>query len=207
MLDPSLDTGCAPPDFGDFAVQPVIDVLQGCLRAMAMGDHGAMVLFYRDTLPWVVAAARAILRTKEDAEEIVCDVYVRIWRNPSTYDAARGTVRAWLSIMTRNRALDRLRQRRNDSSLDDDEQSAFSASANGLNLGAYDAVAQAQSADALYCALKCLSPLRRRLLDLSFFQDLTHQEIADSVGLPLGTVKSHLRRSLRSLREVSLAHA
>lgn len=219
MLDSQLRSCVAPLvdsgfqsnlDSCDFPLTdpPVADPLQTCLSAIAIGDRSAMMLFHSKTLSWVVAASRRVLWTKEDAEEIVYDVYVWIWLNSTAYNSARGSVRAWLSGITRNRAIDRLRLRGrgNYLSLDDAGQSGVKNSLLAVNLSADDSVAQSQSADALHSALKCLSPLRRQLIALAFFDGLTHEEIATVVGMPLGTIKSHLRRTLASLQSTLLSH-
>ena len=106
---------------------------------------------------------------------------------------------AWLVVMARNRAVDRLRQRRDALSLDDERHAALAASLLGEALGPEQALAEFQSGTAVHRALLCLSAQRRHLLGLAFFQGLSHQEIADATRMPLGTVKSHLRRALTAL--------
>jgi RNA polymerase sigma factor (sigma-70 family) len=102
--------------------------------------------------------------------------------------------------MARNRAFDRLRQRRELLSLDDERNDGIAQTAASDALGPEQMLAQFQSGNAVHRALEFLTPQRRRLLGLAFFDGLSHQEIADVVGLPLGTVKSHVRRALARLR-------
>jgi RNA polymerase sigma factor (sigma-70 family) len=173
--------------------------------AMAAGDDAALSLLYRHTVAQVFAIARGVLRSKEDAEEVVCDVYTHAWLRASSFDAGRGSVMAWLAVMARNRALDRLRQRRDLVSLDDERGDAGGAPLMIDAFGPEQILARFQSGTAVHRALESLTPQRRRLLSLSFFQGLSHQEIADVVGLPLGTVKSHVRRALATL-QCELAH-
>jgi RNA polymerase sigma-70 factor (ECF subfamily) len=163
---------------------------------MAAGDPNALSSIYEQTVAQVFAIARAILRSKEDAEEIVCDVYTNAWVGAAKFDSTRGSVMAWLAVMARNRAIDRLRQRREHLSLDDSQHEALAGSIQGEAMGPEDLVASFQSGSAVRAALESLTPQRRRLLGLAFFQDMSHQEIADSLGMPLGTVKSHVRRAL-----------
>jgi hypothetical protein len=105
--------------------------LEAVLRAMARGNQGALSQLYEQTVSQVHAIAMRLLRCKEDAEEVVCDVYAHAWQNARIYDPQRGTVMAWLAVMTRNRAVDRLRQRRDALSLDDGRQGSLAASLAG----------------------------------------------------------------------------
>src|SRR5271154_3355084 len=91
---------------------PIGDALERLVRAMAAGDQTVLSRIYAQTAAQVFAIARGLLRSKEDAEEVVCDVYIHAWRRATSYDAARGSVMAWLAVMARNRSVDRLRQRR-----------------------------------------------------------------------------------------------
>jgi RNA polymerase sigma-70 factor (ECF subfamily) len=169
------------------------------VRCVARGDRAALSGIHQQTVAQIFAIARAMLRSKEDAEEVVCDVYVNLWQRAASYDAARGSVMAWLAVMTRNRAIDRLRQRRSMRSLDAGGNLELLA-LHGEGPGPEETLTRFQTASAVRQALTALPPQRRELLGLAFFQGLSHQEIAAAVGLPLGTVKSHVRRALASLQ-------
>jgi RNA polymerase sigma-70 factor (ECF subfamily) len=182
------------------AAVPELQGLEDLVCGMAAGDASALSRVYEQTVAQIFAIARGMLRCKEDAEEVVCDVYTHAWQRANTYDSSRGTVMAWLAVMARNRAVDRLRQRRDALSLDDDRHAALAASLVGEALGPEQMLTQFQSGSAVHRALQSLSAQRRVLLGLAFFQGLTHQEISDSTGMPLGTVKSHLRRALAALQ-------
>jgi RNA polymerase sigma-70 factor (ECF subfamily) len=194
-----MQTGAitAGRDVGAGAPPPPLEDL---VRAMARGDRAALPRLYERTLGQVFAISQGVLRCKEDAEEVVCDVYANAWQRASFYDPSRGTVMAWLAVMARSRAVDRLRQRREALSLDDDQDGALAASLVGESLSPEQLLAQFQSGSAVHRALRALSPERRYLLGLAFFQGLSHREIADATRLPLGTVKSHLRRALAALQ-------
>ena len=174
--------------------------LQDLLRAMAHGDQEALAGVYQQTVAQVHAIAMRLLRCREDAEEVVCDVYAHAWQNARTYDSRRGPVMGWLAVMTRSRAVDRLRQRRNVLSLDDARQASLAASLVGEALSPEQVLTQFQSGTAVHRALRSLSAERRYLLGLAFFHGLSHQEIAEATRIPLGTVKSHLRRALAALQ-------
>jgi RNA polymerase sigma-70 factor (ECF subfamily) len=174
--------------------------LEDLVQAMVDGDQAALSRVYEQTVAQVYAISRGVLRCKEDAEEVVCDVYTCAWQRAHTYDSSRGSVMAWLAVMTRNRALDRLRQRRASASLDDERNEALADALVGETSGPEEMLANFQSGGAVHRALRCLSPQRRYLLGLAFFRGLSHQEISAATRMPLGTVKSHLRRALAALR-------
>ena len=174
--------------------------LASLVGRIAAGDKAALSMLYESTVAQVVAMARAVLRSKEDAEEIVCDVYVHVWQRAADFDANRGNVMAWLLIMAKNRAIDRIRRRRNTVSLDDEREAGLASTLVSAELKPDEILSQFQSGSAVHRALAALTPLRRRLLGLAFFRGLSHQEIAESLDMPLGTVKSHVRRALTTLQ-------
>jgi RNA polymerase sigma-70 factor (ECF subfamily) len=186
---------------GAAAVRAVIDPLRHCLVEMATGDAGAMWRFHADTVSQVLATAQRVLGAREDAEEVVSDVYLYVWRFAATYDSRRGSVRAWLTVIARNRAIDRLRQRQPLLPFDDEKDSLQLSS---CHLSPESLVAQMQSAAAVDRAMALLNPKHRQVLVLAFFDGLTHAEIARVMEMRLGTVKSHLRRSLVRLQKTLL---
>jgi RNA polymerase sigma-70 factor (ECF subfamily) len=162
------------------------------------GDRQALESLYEATVGKLYALASAILRQTHDAEEVVCETYAQAWETADRFDPARASVMGWLLMICRSRALDLLRKRRT----------------RGTNLDTvgFDQVdEQVQRPDELlslmqtnsrvHAALGALTPERRQLVSMAFLRDLTHQEIAEATGMPLGTVKSHLRRALGQLRE------
>jgi RNA polymerase sigma-70 factor (ECF subfamily) len=174
--------------------------LEVLLRAMAGGNQAALSSLYEQTVGQVYAIALRVLRCKEDAEEVVCDVYSQAWHSARSFDSDRGPVMAWLAVMARNRAVDRLRQRRDVLSLDDERHAELAASLAGEAPGPDQVLAKFQEGSAVHRALESISAQRRQLLGMAFFQGLSHQEIADATRIPLGTVKSHLRRALAALQ-------
>ncbi len=188
-------------EFGEVGTQvtdPVEQRLSKLAIRIAQGDQPALGELYDCTVGQLFSLARAIVRNEADAEEIVVDTYTQVWQSAATYDLRRGTVRSWLVTICRSRALDRLRQQRRQ------ELPGVSA-AEGVSDGALEPGPEAllemvQENSAVHQALKALTPLRRQLLALAFFQGLSHSEIAGVSGLPVGTVKSHIRRALAALR-------
>lgn len=179
------------------AAQPaqVLDTVMSRLRSR---DPDALADLYDATVGKVLALARVILRNHADADDVVCEVYEHAWSRAGSFDGSRGTALAWLLAMCRSRALDRLRRRRARSrtleALGRDPREDLVA-------GPEDILDCFQRGHAVHAALAALVPERRQLIALAFFAGLTHQEIAAELAMPLGTVKSHLRRGLSELRE------
>jgi RNA polymerase sigma-70 factor, ECF subfamily len=188
------------------AVVPPAEEFAGSVAAVAAGDTAALTELYDSTVAKVHALVRAIVRNPADAEEVTCDVYTVAWRTASHFDPSRGSVMAWLLTIARYRSIDCLRRQRGRGRLFDEQcpqddlpdDAEYVSPERMLNLF--------QSRSVVRTALEQLSPERRRLVGLAFFEGLSHAEIVEKTGLPMGTVKSHLRRAMQSLRGL-LLHA
>ena len=143
---------------------------------------------------------KAIVRSAADAEEVTCDVYMQAWQTASQFDASRGTVMAWLLMMARSRALDSLRRQRSRARLFGEPSIHEELPDLAESVSPERMLSLFQTGSAVHTALEELPPERRRLIGLAFFDDLSHAEIAELTGLPIGTIKSHLRRALHTLR-------
>jgi RNA polymerase sigma-70 factor (ECF subfamily) len=173
--------------------------LANLVQRIAEGDHDAVGELYDLTVSRLFALAQLILRNSADAEEIVCDVYTQVWQNAAKYQGARGAVMGWLLVMCRSRALDLARQNRLRARLALVE-SGHNNEESVEPTAAEDILDLMKQGTAVHQALGKLTPLRRRLIALAFFRDLSHGEIAEQCQLPVGTVKSHIRRALTALR-------
>jgi RNA polymerase sigma-70 factor (ECF subfamily) len=129
-----------------------------------------------------------------DANEVAQDVFVAAWRSQSSYDPSRGSLGGWLIAIARNKAIDHLRRQGRQPSIDSGEDSASLAGVRA------DEVGMIADRMLLTEALNELAPRARRVVELAFFHDLTHEQIAEKTHLPLGTVKSDVRRSLPTLQ-------
>ena len=178
---------------------PTVSDLTELLRAVGQRDEAALGKLYDLTAGKLYGLARTILGNTADAEEAVCDAYVQAWQSASRFDPGRGSVVAWLLMICRSRALDLLRQRRARASA---ESAASSLAQEATEPAPEELLRQIQEGTAIHRALDALTPLRRQLVALAFFKGMSHQEIAAITRLPVGTVKSHLRRSLHGLRAV-----
>lgn len=155
------------------------------------GDQTAFRQLYDASSGRLFSVAFAILSNAADAEEAVSEVYAQAWRTSDRYDTSRGAVMTWLSMMCRSRSLDMLRrQRMVTEEIDEHNLPAF-----------VDDQSSDDTARALSNAMSGLNEIQRQMLALAFFRGLTHQEISEHTGQPLGTVKSHIRRALLNLRE------
>ncbi len=174
------------------------DALASLVGNMCRGDKLALESLYEATVGKLYALASAMLRNPQDAEEVVCETYAQAWETAASFDPSRASAMAWLLMMCRSRALDSLRRRRTRGESFD--IAGFEGVAETLQQPE-ELLAIMQRSSRVHSALASLTTERRQLVSLAFLRDLTHQEIADATGLPLGTVKSHLRRALAQLRE------
>jgi RNA polymerase sigma factor (sigma-70 family) len=185
--------------------RPALDdaALVQLVRRIVYQDEAAFAALYRQLSGSVYALVLRITREIGSAEEVVEDVFWQLWRQAPRYDAERGTVVAWVRRIARSRALDALRAQlsnplRGAAELDDDESAAF-----GDDRDADDPLqrlAGVRNAGQLEQALAALDPLRRQLVSLAFLRGCSQAEIAEQTGLPLGTVKSHIRRALAAMK-------
>lgn len=193
ILPAMRDTGEAPAA----AVAP--DNHRALVAAMARGDETALNSLYEATLPRIYGLALRVTGRKDLAEDVVVEVYWQAWRDAARYDARRGEPMAWLYTICRSRALDMLR-RRDEAELHPDPEELI-AGLPGNETQPLDALCAAEAGSALAAALECLTPVQRQMVALAFFRGLSHQEVAEHTGLPLGTVKSHLKRAQDALRQ------
>lgn len=170
---------------------------QALLTRIAGGDMTAVGLFVRHHTPLVWGQARRFCRNAEDAEDAVQDIFLEIWRNAGRYDAQQGSEIMFIATIARRRLVDRLRRKAGRppaARLDD--PSAVQARIET------DTVELREEATRARDAMRQLRPEQRDVLELALGHGQSHQEIAATVGIPLGTVKSHARRGLMRLREM-----
>jgi len=171
----------------------------GWLRDIARGDERALTALYDATLGRCYALAYRITRNRQSAEDVLTTTFLQVWREAARYDPARGHPMAWLLTICRSRALDHLRQR-DPAELHPEPDSLTRPSEGPVADDPLAALIERDTNARLHEAIAGLPRLSQQLLALAFFRGLSHQEIADHTGMPLGTVKTHLRQAQAALR-------
>lgn len=178
----------------------------GTILRIAGGDVAALRELYGRLGGRVFGFARRLLGDGHEAEEVTQDVFVRVWRRAKDYDARRASPWAWLAVMTRSACLDRLRRRRVRPDLGGNSGSDLDALSSTASSGMWtEPSAGGESAD-ISGLLELLRPAERECLARIFFDGLSQAETAERTGLPLGTVKTHLRRGIERLRKSLSPH-
>lgn len=165
------------------------------IEAIKAGERRGLAELYDKYAPVMLRVAFRILRNRRDAEDLLHDVFLEVWRKAQAYDSRRGSVRNWLLIRVRSRAIDRMRTLRLA------QAHAMAERANEQTMGAEcDEVAKAADAGVARNALNSLNSAQRQVIELGYFQGLTCREIAQRCEIPVGTVKSRLSGALVKLR-------
>jgi RNA polymerase sigma-70 factor, ECF subfamily len=163
------------------------------VTAMKAGDQSAMAELYDRYSSIVYAVALRVLGDTGAAEDILQDVFLQLWRNPSAFDSARGSLGAWLAVITRNRAIDALRRRRPETDIEDVIVSVAPDLAGEAD--------RSRAAERVRGVLGSMSGPQRAALEMAYFEGLSHSEIATKTGEPLGTIKTRIRAGLIALRK------
>jgi RNA polymerase sigma-70 factor, ECF subfamily len=172
------------------------------MDALGNGDIQALESLYDRYSALVFSVSHRVLHDSHLAEDVVQEVFLRLWRQPTSFDPSRGRFISWLMSVTRNRALDELRKvtRRSRSEDQDDDPVADLATGDRFDDPVLGAVLAEQRV-AVRAAMTRLPPEQRRVIELAYFSGLTQLEIAAATGDPLGTVKTRIRLGMRKLRE------
>jgi RNA polymerase sigma-70 factor, ECF subfamily len=175
-----------------------------CLALIASGNEEAVSQLYDRHSARVYGAALFLVRDPADAEDVVIDAFMQVWRTAAEYDARRGTVSAWLTTIVRSRALDvvRARGRRErahemagmQSAIENDEGSSWAGEL-------FQSLRVDDLKSGLAHALSRLSAAQRAVIELTFLAEMPHTRVAAQLGLPLGTVKTRARLALRNMRK------
>lgn len=174
------------------------------VQAMARGDESAAAQLYDRHGAVMYGLALRMVSEPADAEEVVLDAFAQAWRDAIRFDDERGSVLGWLTTIVRTRALDAIRARGRRAKMVEsasvrlDEPAAMSAGTPSPDR----AVEESERAGAVSSALQSLPEPQRRAIELAFFDGLTHQEVAERLREPLGTVKTRIRLGMLKLRDM-----
>ncbi|HLJ74838.1 MAG TPA: sigma-70 family RNA polymerase sigma factor [Thermoanaerobaculia bacterium] len=167
------------------------------VRAVAAGDETALHALYERAHRPVYTLIVRITANRETAEELTLDVFHDIWRRASQYDPANGTVLGWMMNQARSRAIDRLRfdQRKKRVTPPSCDPAQLTPAADP-----HDLLAFKEQSEVLRSALTALTPDERRAIEEAFFSQLTYNEVAARLNVPLGTIKTRIRSGLQKLK-------
>ena len=171
------------------------------LARTAQGDERAFQQLYAATSAQLYALLLRILRNPERAQDALQDAYVKVWQKADTYAPDRGAPLTWLLSIARYRALDLLRRKRPEVAMPEEPDMMATLLEDEQALSPLEENENQQSLDAIQVCLKTLQPQQRDSVLLAYYEGLTHQELSQRLGAPLGTVKSWIRRGLMRLRE------
>jgi RNA polymerase sigma-70 factor, ECF subfamily len=163
------------------------------LGKVEQGDQAAMGLLFDRYSGIVYSVALRVLKDTGQAEDVMQDIFIQIWKKPGAFISGRGSLGAWLAVVARNRAIDSLRRRRPTDSVGD-----------VVLVSSTDLGAEAERntlMEKVRIHLQQLPPEQQKSVEMAYFEGMSHSEIAEKTGDPLGTVKTRIRLALITLRK------
>ncbi|MDH4425948.1 MAG: sigma-70 family RNA polymerase sigma factor [Acidovorax sp.] len=182
--------------------------LMNLIDRIAEQDDSALKELYRRTSAQLFGLAMRIVRHRDTAEDVLQEAFLSVWRGAGSYRGALSPPMAWLGLIVRSRALDALRKRTSDradmmNELDDDMAQVLE----GDSPNPMDTADASEQAFALHHCLGRLENKQREVVSLAYLRDMSHGELAEQLKLPLGTVKTWIRRGLEQLRTCMARYA
>lgn len=174
---------------------------EATLDACARGERQALERLYAQESARLLGVAQRLVRDSALAQDIVHDAFIKIWTRAASFDASKGSARGWIFSITRNLALNTIRDNAREVQDDGDEQPLEAqATLEGWNQ-TVDSFDWRVNPGRIEFCLEQLEPVRRNCVFHAYVDGYSHQEIARKIGAPLGTVKAWIKRSLTALRE------
>jgi RNA polymerase sigma-70 factor (ECF subfamily) len=161
------------------------------------GDEDALALLHDRYAQVVYSVALRVLAETTQAEDILQELFLQLWRNPQAFDSNRGSLGAWLAVIARHRAIDYLRRRRPETDIEDVVVA--------VDTRVEQTTDRNMAIAKIRAAVEGLPAEQRKPLEMAFFEGLTHSEISSKTGEPLGTIKTRIRAALLTLRKVLVA--
>lgn len=176
----------------------VPETTEHLLERVSAGDQNAFAEFYDRVSPRLLGLVRRLLIDHAQAEEVTQEVFLEIWQSARLFDPNRGSATTWALTMARRRAIDRIRSAQ--ASRDRDTRIGirdYEAEYDGVS----ETVELRVEHERVEKAMKALSPVQREAISLAYYGGCTHTEVAEKLGVPVGTVKTRLRDGMIRLRE------
>ncbi len=175
--------------------------LRALIERVAQRDEAALRTLYERTSPRLFGLAMRVLRQRDTAEDVLQESFLTVWRVAVDYRASLSPPLAWLGLIVRSRALDALRKRASArTGVTQEYDDAMEQGTEGEGTSPMDAADASQQARALHQCLLRLEQRQREVVSLAYLRDLSHSELAQQLAIPLGTVKTWIRRGLEQLR-------
>jgi RNA polymerase sigma-70 factor (ECF subfamily) len=181
---------------------PQVADIAALMPRVARGDDRAFAQLYDELAPTLYGIVLRVVRDPAQAEEVTQEAFVELWRQAARFDPARGGVRGWAVMIAHRRAVDRVRSEQ----ARRDRQRRDAATTVGASDEPPDAVIASLDRDRARTLLAQLGDAQRRALELAYFDGLTHVEVAERLGVALGTAKTRIRDGLIRLRSLIDAH-
>jgi RNA polymerase sigma-70 factor (ECF subfamily) len=173
------------------------------MRQFVRGDADAFATFYDRFAPGLFSMIYAILHDQKESEDVLQEAFVQMWKATASYDSSRSSLFTWAVMISRHKAIDRLRSRQRQSRLAEAVANEAPATDSSAPRDRADNVlARSDDRERVRAALGQLAEAQREALDLAFFAGMTQTQISEKLGAPLGTVKARIRRGLLALREL-----
>jgi len=170
------------------------------LYGIACGDRGSFKILHERFGGVVYSTVYRVLNDAEDTEDVAQEVFAQVWQKAKLYNSSRGKPLTWVATMARNRAIDRLRSKQRRSRLRDQFEEESKSLRKIIQTDSSDEVSSEETKKIVRSAVMDLSREQREAIELAFFSGFTQNEIAESLGQPLGTIKARIRRGMIKLR-------
>ena len=177
--------------------------MTGLMERIVLRDDRALEELYERFSKALFSVILSIVKKKEDAEEILCEIFFQVWEKAPSYDLGKGSVYTWLLTLARNRAIDKIRSKsyKNQKQEDDDidEMDVFAGMNNPDPL---DNILLSERAEIVKAALTRIPLEQKHVLEIAYFEGYTQSEIAERMALPVGTVKTRMRSGMKALQDI-----